>query len=116
MWQEGLESALLKLFLARRVLPRVVFVDVDALCCCFGTRGHCERLRKEAGQTIAALTAAGYAHASYRSDYSFFRLDRTASRTASNGDATSLGLASLTGSLVPLVASARSFFGRWLGR
>lgn len=82
---EGLEVELLTLFLRSGVLPLVVFVDIDALCCCLGTAAACKLLRHKATRVIAKLTSAGYSQARTpaSADYTFFRLP--SSRGAAHG-------------------------------
>ena len=48
----------LRLFLRSGVLPRAVFVDIDAICCCLGTTATCLRMKQEAIEMIAFLSAA----------------------------------------------------------
>jgi FkbM family methyltransferase len=69
---EGFEVDLLRLFLRSGVLPRVVFVDIDAICCCMGTTATCLRMKREAIEMIGLLSAANYSHVTKGADYTFF--------------------------------------------
>ena len=75
---EGLEPEFLKnLIKVPELMPTIVNVDFDSICCCMASdRSDCDRLSKLGWEAINAMEKAGYSvdgtNSSYISDVTFF--------------------------------------------